>query len=1309
MPYVSVAIEGGLFPVDILDRVAAGDSNLLGQKATDFGIDGSRRITDETQSAFSDARSYWDAFQRRLERSHESRTTITREDWVSKFLELLGFENLVVQRSSAEVGSEKYFISHRSGDHQEAIPVHIVSFDQELDRRDGGRRSPHGLVQDYLNQSDSLWGITTNGRRLRLLRNIARISKPSYLEFDLEGMLTGNLYSEFVLLYRLLHITRFPKEGADANECLLEKYYQLGIDQGGRVREKLRDGVEEALRILGTAFLAHPQSEQLRRKFESKALVDPAYYRQLLHLVYRILFLMVAEERKLIFPIEEKAAERQFIYTRYYGITRLRERADRYFAGDQNVDLWLGLSHTFRILGDNDSAGKLGLSALNGELFSHQSCPDLEAAMCTNDALLKAIKELSTFQDERKLRRRVHYAGLDVEEFGSVYESLLDFHPQVSLQPPHFDLVSGSERKQTGSYYTPPELVHELIESALVPVIQDRLRNLKTPEEKEKALLGLRVCDPASGSGHFLLAAARCIARELGTIRSNGQEPSPAEYRHAIRDVIRTCVYAVDKNPLAIDLCKVALWMEGHSAGLPLSFLDHHIKCGDSLVGVADLKVLDEGIPDDAYKPVIGDDKQAATYYKKRNQAEKQSQRQLYLGESKPVGKIADSLADDFEALGTLEERSPDEVNAKEGLYNSLRRQDSDWWKLKTACDLWTAAFFMPLKQEDALHMEGVPTTGTIRRHLETNSAHLVLVGQAVATSQDNRFFHWALEFPDVFEHGGFDAVLGNPPWERVKLQEKEFFAIRDPEIAKAASKAERERLIKTLPVRNPALAAELEQAKHRSEAEMKFLRASGRFPLTAIGDLNTYVLFFEQFRMMLAPYGHAGAVLPTGIATDEPNKKFFSDLIQKQVLMKIAGLINEKQIFPSVLHNFKFCAMTIGGSAAIENEADFAFLCYDFEELRQPDRHFKLSREDLALLNPNTKTCPVFCTGFDCEITKEIYKRLPVIDNESTGENPWGISITSMFHMSNDSHLFLSSPQSNSLPLYEAKMLYQYDHRFASYESLDAGERMHMLPQTPLERHQDPTYKVRPSYYVSTEQVKQKLAARTNSEWLMCYRIISSSGLSRTTIASILPMAGVGNSIALIFVKPELSNLILCLFANLNSIPFDYLTRQKLGGSNLHSFVMKQLPIIPPDNYHKQDIEFITPRILELTYTAFDLQQFAHEYGYDGKPFRWEESRRFVIKSELDAYYAHRYGLTRHELHHILDPKDLHGKDFPTETFRVLRETELKQFGEYRSKRVVLEIYDEIAKAIRTGEPYQTRLDPPPADPRVAHPPEGR
>jgi N-6 DNA Methylase len=219
--------------------------------------------------------------------------------------------------------------------------------------------------------------------------------------------------------------------------------------------------------------------------------------------------------------------------------------------------------------------------------------------------------------------RRVNYGGLDVEELGSIYESLLDYHPQVSREPWSFALAAGSQRKETGSYYTPPELVRELIESALVPAMEARCDAAKTKEEKERALLSLTICDPAAGSGHFLLAAARRVGRELAIIRSSEAEPAPETYRAALRDVIRHCLYAVDKNPLAVDLCKVALWVEGHAPGLPLSFLDHHIRCGDSLVGVFDLDVLKAGIPDAAFKQLTGDDRAVCAELRKRNKRER--------------------------------------------------------------------------------------------------------------------------------------------------------------------------------------------------------------------------------------------------------------------------------------------------------------------------------------------------------------------------------------------------------------------------------------------------------------------------------------------------------------------------------------------------------------------------------------------------------------------------------------------------------------------------------------------------------------
>jgi len=467
MAYVAITIEGGLFPADLIDRIAAGDES--GQRPEEFVLATGRRISDEIQGAFSDMRSFWDAFQRRLAHSRGSSTTLTRDAWVLPLLERFGFE-LVYQRAAVQVDGETYAFSHSAGAEPDAPPVHIVAFEQRLDiRGDGSRRSPHALVQEYLNRSDALWGIATNGNTLRLLRDSARVSRPTYLEFDLQAMVEGNLYSEFVVLYRLLHHTRFPRGGADAHDCWLERYFQQGIDEGGRVRAHLAEGVEEALKELGTAFLVHKDSDELREALASGRLSSQDYYRQLLRLVYRFLFLLVAEERRLIFP-PAADTNRQEIYMRHYGVAHLRARCEGHFADDSHADLWVGLLRTFELFRDDDMARQLGLAALGGELFGVQACHDLEGAGCENARLLRAMFHLSTFKDDRT-RRRVNYAALDVEELGSVYEGLLEFRPHVALdERPPFDLVAGSERRQTGSHYTPADLVHELVEHALMPI-----------------------------------------------------------------------------------------------------------------------------------------------------------------------------------------------------------------------------------------------------------------------------------------------------------------------------------------------------------------------------------------------------------------------------------------------------------------------------------------------------------------------------------------------------------------------------------------------------------------------------------------------------------------------------------------------------------------------------------------------------------------------------------------------------------------------------------------------------------------------
>ena len=1105
MSYSTISLEGGLFTPDLLERISQADSNVPGQSASDFGLRPNRSLLDEIQSSFSDASLRWDAFNRRRERSRQNLTTLTRQDWATPFFEILGFPPLEVQRGGIDLGGTNFPISHLTHSAENAPPVHIVAPDQSLDQRGRNtRRSPHALVQEYLNHSESLWGVVTNGARLRLLRDSARLSKPTYLEFDVQAMLEGNAYGEFTALYRLVHATRFPHPSAEPHECLLESYYNQGIEEGGRVRERLRDGVKNALEILGAALLRHPSNDALRDVFRSGRLSENAYYRQLLSFVYRLLFLMVAEERRVLFTNGGDAGLHN-IYQRYYSVTGLRERAERRYAGDTHGNLWQGLAQTFRLFRDPIAAAALDLFPMNGELFKESTCRDLETAFCPNEAFLDALRNLSTFRDGDVIRR-VNYAHLDVEEFGSVYESLLDYRPvvlteneEVSRQP-SFRLAAGTERKQTGSYYTPPELVRELVDSALVPVMDGKLQAVKTPDAKEQALLSLRVCDPAAGSGHFLLAAARRIARELARVRSGEEEPAPAEYRTALRDVVRNCIYAVDKNPLAVDLCKVALWIESHAAGFPLSFLDHHIKCGDSLVGVGDINVLETGIPDDAYKAVTGDDKKAATQYRNRNRLERKGQTAL-----PTLQKAADAMATEWAAFADLEERSPDEVKAKEDLYQVLRSSDTLWWQQKVACDLWTYAYFAPLQPQTSGRLNTVPTTDNIRQALANRSTQPQMEATAIAASLTNAFFHWPLEFPDVFENnGGFDVVLGNPPWERIKLQEKEFFETRDRRIAEAPNKAARDRLIRVLPEENPALAREFSEAVHQAESVSRFVRSSNRFRLTGRGDVNTYSVFAETARSVCNSNGRVGIIVPSGIATDDTTKLFFADLVDNHSLVSLYDFENREGVFPGVHRSYKFCLLTLAGTASPSPQAEFAFFLHRTEQLQDTGRRFALAPADFALFNPNTRTCPVFRTRRDADIAGKMYRRAGVFWKEARdGEqesNRWGVRFHRMFDMSNDSGLFRTRDQLEQsgwrldgnvfvkederyLPLYEAKLFHQYDHRFATFEDADeralsAGNAHNMSVDEKI----DPNTVVIPRYWVPEGEVSDQIVASSSA-----------------------------------------------------------------------------------------------------------------------------------------------------------------------------------------------------------------------------------
>ena len=558
------------------------------------------------------------------------------------------------------------------------------------------------------------------------------------------------------------------------------------------------------------------------------------------------------------------------------------------------------------------------------------------------------------------------------------------------------------------------------------------------------------------------------------------------------------------------------------------------------------------------------------------------------------------------------------------------------------------------------------------------------------------RFFHWHVEFPHIFRtgvtgidgktgwSGGFSCVIGNPPWERVKLQEQEFFAAKAPAIANAANAAARKKLIAALPDTDPMLYNEFQTELRKAAGWSFLLRESGRYPLTGRGDINTYAVFAETARTVIGPQGRSGLVLPTGIATDATTAPFFGDLVRNAKLVSFLDFENEAFLLSrAVHHSVRFCLLTVCGRATRVNLASFAFGTRYMRDL--PERRFTMPPEEILLVNPNTGTTPVFRSRRDAEITIGIYKRVPVLWRDDPEENPWGLSFMAMLHMANDSGLFHTSDEGDVLPLYEAKMVHYFDHRLGTYEGqTEAQANVGTLPRLTPDQHDDPYLAVRPRYWVERTEVASRLANRSwDKNWLLGWRDIARSSDERTMICAALPRVAIGHTFPLML---STSARLGCLYANLASFVLDYVVRQKIAGTHLTYGYVTQLPTLPPSAYNEELLRsFIDSRVLELTYTAWDIEPFARDLGDDGPPFRWDEERRFAMRSELDAAFFHLYGIDRDDVDYIM------------ETFPIVKRKDIQQHGTFRSKDLILQIYDAMAEATRTGKPYQTILDPPP------------
>ena len=1277
-----------------------------------------------------------------LSRSRNPNEARTEEELIRPVLELLGWTEYVPQPSAAgheDIPDHLLFADAeskaRAGNPFEYATVVEESkrFELVLDSRDRNDRAqrgtPHGQILRYLataeieSEGHIRWGILTNGSVWRLYDYRARPRASGYFEADLTELLQpGNEdgLRVFHLLFRLESFTL--RDGATSTfleEALAEgrRYEeQVAQDLSGVVFERVFPNLVNAL---------VQKSEESLAESRDAALI----------FLYRLLFVLYAEDRGLL-PVNDERYDD-------YGLRKsVRDEIARRMADDDTysaiaTNYYDHLTTLFKLIDKGDES--IGLPPYNGGLFAAEAAPLLEAVRLADKEIAPIIYDLSHAEDLQGVHHFVNYRDMSVQQLGSIYERLLEHEPvrddngKISIRPNPY------ARKDSGSFYTSQELVDLIVERTLKPLaeerrqaFEDKAAELKSDrrskqerrEELEQldpaeAVLDLKVLDPAMGSGHFLVTAVDFLSDYIAELIErvpevlewlDGEYASPLVGRvAAIRDdirkradasnwvldeaqltdqaiirrmVLKRCIYGVDKNRLTVELAKVSLWLHSFTVGAPLSFLDHHLRCGDSLVG---LRVRDA--TDELHR--LGG----------------------MFASSAITG--AETATDGMQRIEEISDADVAEVQESAVLFDGVEETTAD---LRGLLDFlcgwrWLTA---GMKKKERDEFEG-PLVTTLSQHTakayellahgpeemgvadDTRFAELWRAARTIANREG--FLHWEVAFPGVWHRwqesrpqGGFDAVIGNPPWDQIEQPEVEWFATRDEGIAHAATGARRKALIKKQKEAGDKLALEYETVWDRAAAMREFIRSSDKYPLLSGGRINLYSLFVEQAMSLIKPDGFVGLLTPSGIYADKTAARFFESVSTGG---RIAGLFDFENrrlgtdlppFFPDVDPRFKFCALIFGGEERLFDQTECAFFLHDTKTVHDEDRCFPLTPDDFARVNPNTGTAPVFRHRRDAEITRRIYERHPVMVDRSGSKKrrAWRVQfMQGLFNMTSDSHLFRTTAQLDEegfypiesnrwkkgeevyLPLYEGKMVQAFDHRAASITNREGNLFRPGQPDRTLdEEYSDPAFSPRPRYWVSQQEsdVVQSL------QWLLAFKDITASTNVRTMIAAIVPQVGCGHTLpVLIPAKCDFdSERAACLLANLNSFGFDYVARQKVQATHLMWYIVEQLPVIAPADYDRSfgattARDLVRDHVLRLTYTAHDMAPFARDLGYDGEPFIWDEEERRHLRARLDALYFHLYGLSRDAAEYILA------------TFPIVRREDEAAFGTYRTRDMTL------------------------------------
>lgn len=1212
-----------------------------------------------------------------------------------------------------------------------------------LDRRSGRRgeeTAPSTQMLRYLRRVEDLttgelrWGMLTNGAKWRLYWQGAQSVSEEFFEVDLALIL--GLQTDDPSIFDLkdadrLHWLRvfalvFRRDSFLPSTGSTLTFHQRALEEGKFYEERVAANLSAL--VFGQVFpgivkaIAAAAPDAPLQEVREAALI----------LLYRLLFILYAEDRDLL-PVRDRRYDDYGLRVRVrLDVGRRKDNHDVF--SDTAARYWSVLEDLCRAIDGGDKS--IGLPPYNGGLFDARRTP-LLSAIRLPDLVMSEVVDALSFERTPTGRKYINYRDLNVRQLGSIYERLLEHEvvreeEDVAVRPNPF------ARKGSGSFYTPDDLVGLIVRETVDPFVDARMKAfLAKAEEVETSalsedrrigalkridpaekLLELRICDPAMGSGHFLVSLVDHLADNVirlmaeseaavvwadyvsplgeridnirNTILGNAEErgwtidPAQLDDRHIVRRmVLKRCIYGVDKNLMAVELAKVALWLHTFTVGAPLSFLDHHLRCGDSLFGSWVAAGTDRaaafGLPLLLHDPVSRAMRSA-------------SRMQIIEGLTDAEIAEAHRSKDIFDDI----QESTAPLNAFLSLIHAF-----DWLDRRSRADRAAYRAFFDSQFGDPLAIAlGAPLTNAGR---EDGMRFAEILAEARDLVREENFLNWQVAFPGVWTgwsgpdlEGGFDAIVGNPPWDRMKLQQVEWFAARRPEIAMAQRASDRAKMIGALEAAEDPLAVDFRRAESRSAMAARQARDGGDYPLLSGGDINLYSLFVERASQLLKPDGVMGLLTPSGIASDKTAAPFFKSVAVTGRLRALLDFENRrtrygaKPFFPDVDSRFKFCAL-IAGRQPSETAARCAFFLQDVAELADPERCFPLTPEDFARVNPNTGTAPIFRTRRDAALTTRAYAKLPVLVDRSSGVEvrAWPVRYSTMFHMTNDSRQFRTRAELDEaegaypvgdgrfqsaagawLPLYEGKMAQAFDHRAASVVVNPLNQHRPAQPEpASLAQHQDPDWRPTPQFWVNAEA-----CGWSSSEgWVLGFKEITAPTNTRTFIAALFPLVGFGNKIPLLRPEGEARNEWL-LAANFNAIVFDFVTRQKVQGQTLNLFIVEQLPVVPLSDYRalkigKKTAEDIAREIvLELTFTAHDMAAFARDMGHveaDGSvkpPFAWDEKKRLELRAKLDALFFILFGITdRNDVRYIYS------------TFPSVQADEEAQYGRYLSRDLCL------------------------------------